>query len=352
MRGIAAVALAACLPTGAHAQDFIFTDGFEDRERPAVGAVIVSEVMSDPILASDATGEWFELVNVTAQRADLGACTVEDASGATTMPPLALHGGARAVIARSLAPETNGGIVADAIFGFSLGSIDLLRLRCDGLVIDETTWGSEISGRARSLDPDFHDAGANDDDANWCRAVTPYNEMDFGSPGSANPQCGEPGPPARPPLPGEVVINEVMPNPAGDLSDASAEWIELRHTGTVRVGLETCALEDGTGSSSALAVTAVDPGEWLLFAPSASSQMNGGLAVQGTFDFALVNTIGSVRLVCGGTLISQIDYPSPLAGRSILRDPDGMLCTAPIGTAEYHPENFGTPGAANMPPCS
>lgn len=173
----------------AHAGDYVFFDSFEIVPHPAPGAVIVTEIMSNPTNVPDTTGEWFELTNVSAQSVDLGGCIVSRAPTQNTLPSLLLAPDASAVLARSTDTLANGNVMAFATFTFTLtmsGTVDFI---CDGRLIDTMTWPGEIAGRSRSLDPRHFDAVSNDNDANWCFSTTLYNATDAGTPRTANETC-------------------------------------------------------------------------------------------------------------------------------------------------------------------
>jgi hypothetical protein len=338
------------LAPGAQAQA-LFADGFEIPGPPAPGAIVFTEVMSNPNQVPDASGEWFELANVGARAIDLRGCTLQANSGSFTLEPsLALAPGALAVFARVLEPGNNGNVAADAAFGFPLASTDLLSLICTQTLIDAIDWQNETAGRSRSLDRDAWDAAANDLDANWCLSVASYNGTDTGTPGSTDQDCGG-AVTFPPPGAGEVRITELMVDPAGALTDASAEWIELESLAAATVALDGCTL--GTlSASNVLPLLSFGPGERLLLARSASTELNGGLVVDATVSFTLTNAGATVELRCGDVLIDQVTYATSSAGRSLVRGAGATLCIAPAGTTEYFTGNFGTPAQPNLPACA
>ncbi len=348
----AAVLLLGCLTGLTRASDVLFFHGFEETTPPVAGAIIIQEIMSDPTAVSDAFGEWFELVNVSAQNLPLAGCATSDGTTVSPFPTLALDRGAGTVLARSLDTGSNGNVAASATFAFSLGPSGSIRLLCNGLLIDLTSWvNNESPGRSRALDPDRANALDNDVAANWCFANALYNAVDRGTPGQPNEQCPVTPPPGTPPGPGELSISELMIDPAS-LPDADAEWIELRSTATGTRDLAGCVLGNGTVSSGAFPTVVIAPGAHALAGRTNNPALNGGLAVDTTFAFSLLNGSGTVSVTCGGVLIDTIGWQSSLSGRSLQRDPNApsILCNAPPGTPEYTPLNFGTP-KANNPPC-
>jgi len=189
MKSWVTIAAAACA-FSAHAGDFVFFDQFEASLHPVTGSVIVSEIMSNPMLVSDAAGEWFELANVSDQTVDLGGCTVKQNASEDTLPAYALAAGSFAVAARNSELASNGNVTAFATFTFGLASTGTIDLNCDGRLIDEVTWPGESQGHSRSLYPQYFSASGNDDVVfGWCYTTQLYNAMDTGSPNAANELC-------------------------------------------------------------------------------------------------------------------------------------------------------------------
>lgn len=190
MRRIIVAPILTVFAVFAHADDLVFFDSFESVTHPVPGAVIVTEIMSNPTAVSDGTGEWFELQNVSEQSVDLGGCVVSRAgAGSNTLPAKLLLPGAVALLARSFNTVDNGNLMPDATFSFSLTVSGTIDLTCDARVIDTMTWPGEIAGRSRSLDPRHFDAASNDSEANWCYSTTLYNASDAGTPGAPNADC-------------------------------------------------------------------------------------------------------------------------------------------------------------------
>ena len=172
---------------------------------PAVGDVIVTEIMYDPNYdLADATAEWFELTNVSGEARLLSGCTIGDDSGATNaVSAMVLEAGGQALFAKSA--TANGGLNPDGTFTVALGnSGDSVILTCGGVVIDEVAYSTAngfpvAKARSLSLDPGAFDATANDDGANWCLAQDVYYvgtngpaEDNYGTPGAPNPACPVP----------------------------------------------------------------------------------------------------------------------------------------------------------------
>ncbi len=174
---------------------------------PDPGAVnlVISEVMPNPAVVSDAVGEWFEIFNRGSATVDLNGWTIRDddidlhqinAPAGLLIEPLEFL-----VLARDGNVATNGGVVADYVYGGNLilaNSIDEVVL-IDPLAVERArvmyssaTWPFLAGFSAELLDllaPDPNDPAV------WISATTPYGSGDLGSPGG-------PGSAIVPPPPG------------------------------------------------------------------------------------------------------------------------------------------------------
>jgi hypothetical protein len=163
------------------------------------------------------------------------------------------------------------------------------------------------------------------------------------------------------PLPGDLVITEVMPSPAA-VSDTLGEWFEVRVMRDVDINeLQLDRANDSLApntisSASCLRVTT---GTHLVFARNTDPAVNGGLpAATGRFTFTLVGgtptAIGDLRLLFEGTVLDAVTWTSSRAGKSLQLDPDATdiasndsepnFCD---GATPYGAGDTGTPGAAN-----
>lgn len=170
-------------------------------------------------------------------------------------------------------------------------------------------------------------------------------------------QAGQPGP-------GEVMFTEIMQNPSG-FSDTHAEWFELHNTLNVTVNIAGCII--GSNDADALHTITTEtgalllgPDDYLLFARSADTELNGGLEPDYIFSgISLGNGDDLLTLGCDDGLVDVASWD----GGPVWPDPDGASmqldpgATTPNdgaswceGLDEYAPGNLGTPGAPN-PPC-
>lgn len=346
----------------------------EIRRPTAVGDLVITEFMPNPELAEDeATGEWFEILanapfdlnglavgRVDADDLDL----VETSQGAC----VSLAAGDYAVIAHELDPAVNGGLPrVDGTFGFSLPNSDDRGLWAGGTrdaPLDAVTWTTSFAGAATSLDPAATDPAANDDPASFCAAVDPYGAGDLGTPGAANPSCGSTpvgtcsdGGADRAvivPQPGDLVITELMPNPAA-VGDTAGEWFEL--LATASVDLNGLQLGDDLASPDATLPAggdclAVAAGQRVVLARNANEAENGGLPPAIQAAFSLANDGGALSVGTGGVPLDTVTWTGSTAGAAWTVDPaaeDPASNDDPaswcVATTPYGAGDRGTPGA-------
>lgn len=160
---------------------------------PAPGDLVITELQPDPDAVADETGEWFEVLNLSAGAVDLEGCELADlgTDSHTIVGSVVVEAGAYAVLGRS--ESVNGGITLDYVYGtdISLGnSGDELAIRCGGALVDEVVYlGSWPFGAGSAAQLDASAGGANDDVGQWCEATAVYGDGDLGTPGSANDAC-------------------------------------------------------------------------------------------------------------------------------------------------------------------
>jgi hypothetical protein len=170
---------------------------------PAVGDVIVSELMINPYVTADASGEWVELYNTTGADIDLeGMVIYDDGSNShritdsVVVPAgdfalLVIHPDALRAYDYEYDDFTLSNSPDDEVILATWGTDGT-----DGTVIDEvwydTGWPFD-SGYAMALQPGFMDYLSNDSSSSWAEAVCAYNLdnsgtviYDMGTPGGAN----------------------------------------------------------------------------------------------------------------------------------------------------------------------
>jgi hypothetical protein len=328
------------------------------------GDLVITEVFADPTGPDDG-GEWFEVFNASDQPIVLDGITLVSTRGdgskrrTSTVKSGTVEPGAYIVF---------GNVAADlrppwVDIGYGNGLRDLyntgvgrLALQCGSKDLASAVYDNVRSGRSRQREGD-----------QWCdTSRAPENEFsagNFGTPGQPNEDCEiiipgmcDDGTGLRStvvPAPGDLVITEVMPNPAAT-PDTSGEWFEVMATRDL--DLNGITLDRLGDSANGVVVQAerclhVPAGSYAVFARSADATVNGGLpAVAGTFGFSLVSgsttTPGDVAVLYGSTLLDAATWTSSRSGASLQRDTSGNWCA---GSTPYGAGDLGSPGAANAP---
>ena len=172
-----------------------------------------------------------------------------------------------------------------------------------------------------------------------------------------------PPPPANP---GDVVINEFMPDPSCG-SDASAEYVELYNTTSSTIDINGWTLSDNTSDSHTFSnsngTTIIPAGGYLLCAISQNNTYFGFTIGYDYSSFTLANGDDEIILKEGSTEICRVNYSDGNlfgAGVSLQLPEDYDYSLADDGTideSEYEAPNtpfgcgdFGTPNAANILP--
>jgi len=347
---------------------------------PMPGDLVITEVMPNPSVVSDTTGEWFEAKVI--HDVDLNGVGL-DRAGDTAKPdvitsPDCVHvaAGGYALFAKSTDITMNGNlpVPVHGTFKFSMvtGTVSApgdVQILVGTTVIDAITWTKSSNGKALQLDPDLIDPISNDDPSNFCDATTAYNGADLGTPAADNTQCTT-LPPAGmcldngtlraivKPAAGQLVITEVMANPK---TEPAQEWFEVTNTGAAAFDLNELGLDRAGDTRAPDVIHAADcksvaPGGFALFARSADPTTNGMLPPpDATFGFSLVNSAGDVQVLDGTTVLDAVTYATTTDGVALQLDPDHFTAadndvaanfcaaTAPYGDMT----NKGTPRAAN-----
>ncbi|MCA9539179.1 MAG: lamin tail domain-containing protein, partial [Myxococcales bacterium] len=165
--------------------------------RPAVGEVIVSEVMADPI-GEETFNEWFELSNRTDETLWLrDVRVIDDSQDAVHInTDLLLPPRGQVVIARQAA--NNGGLprvdFASPSFNLALAGDALVVLGADGRELSAFRYDAGLTflrplEASLQLDGTLPPDGDATDPAAWCPATQVYGPGGAGSPGAPNAAC-------------------------------------------------------------------------------------------------------------------------------------------------------------------
>ena len=166
-------------------------DGSDSRY-PGPGMLVITEIMQNPIVVSDAEGEWFEVWNSTDVFLYLNGLVVYDDDSdfftVTSPSPVLLGPGEYMIFGRNGDPAANGGVAVDYEYtSMILGnSGDEIYLDLDGVIIDAVMYIAISDGKSMELSTNHLNAAQNDNLINWCGAVSPYGDGDLGTPGATN----------------------------------------------------------------------------------------------------------------------------------------------------------------------
>jgi len=341
---------------------------------PGPGDLVITEIMANPNAVLDASGEWFE-VYAPNRAVDLNGLKVgsADADGALlggSESCLTVGAGGYAVLARKSDPAANGGLNnVLATFSRSLTNAGgTLALRAGDTIVDVATYGSDRPGKSHQLSSGLLDAASNDSADNFCPAISPMANGDFGTPGAPNVACPIPLPNGQCKIPGtdtaraivnpvvgDLVINEYMADPTA-VVDTQGEWFEVYVQRNVDLnGVQIGAA--ATGIIQGADCVEVQAGDYLVFARSDDPEANGGLpGVFRTTSLSLGNSSGSIVISLNGNTLDEVSWSSAVpAGRSSQVKPAHRSVTGNDvaanycpGTTAYGDGDSGTPGAANV----
>ena len=162
------------------------------------GEVVITEIMQNPNVLSDGSGEWFEVYNPSSTATyDLQGCTFTDLSttpnSITIVGPLLIAPGQYLALATAGMPGFVPSYDYNADTFFLGNSGDEVIMTCGTTEIDRVEYDSgatfpDPTGASMSLDRGSLTSTGNDMGANWCEGTDSYNG-DLGTPGSRNPFC-------------------------------------------------------------------------------------------------------------------------------------------------------------------
>ena len=206
----------ATLPVGSHTVTLTATDTDGDVGTDAIsiavtdepvpaqpGDLVFSELMIDPQVVDDTLGEWVELYNTSGSSIDIGGYTFrdDDVDAYELQGSIVVAPNDFVVLCADMSAAQNGGVPCDAGFqrdsagsGMALanGPDEVVLARPDGVEIDwlhyDETWYTLAI--AIGVDPEYQDAGNNDDKMHWCNQVSVVSTGgEPGTPGQANDGC-------------------------------------------------------------------------------------------------------------------------------------------------------------------
>ena len=150
-----------------------------------------------------------------------------------------------------------------------------------------------------------------------------------------------------PTRPGQLLINEIMPNPS-QLPDSEGEWIEILNPGPGPVDLQGCIISDAsTVNFSIESELIAGTGGFVTFANSSNPGFEADIDY-GASGLVLNNSSETVILTCNGIVIDETSYSGSSAGESLSLSADGSdtWCFDTINA--YGAGDTGTPGETNL----
>lgn len=183
--------------------------------KPAAGALVITEIMPNPVVETTAGQEWFEITNTGTAAFDLNDLGIDRANDTRAPDRInsptckSLAPGAFALFARSAAADKNGMLPAvDATFGFAMPNSgtkngDVITpadvqvvdpatcattspFACTG-IYDSVPYTTSTDGVSAQLKSGMYTTTDNDSQANFCPGITPYGDLtNKGTPKAAN----------------------------------------------------------------------------------------------------------------------------------------------------------------------
>jgi hypothetical protein len=166
---------------------------------PAIGAIIVTEIMQNPAAVSDNDGEYFEVYNSTNAPIELQGWVIKslttDSKDHTIATSLVVSSEGYVVLGKNSDTNTNGGVTVNYAYSSNVflgNGSDSIALECGANIIDSVSWDDgatfpDPTGKSMELMADKYTATDNDAGANWEEATAEIvTGGDLGTPGSAN----------------------------------------------------------------------------------------------------------------------------------------------------------------------
>lgn len=216
----------------------------------APGDLVITEVMQNPNAVLDASGEWFEVYNATANAIDLNGLEFKDdgtnsfiVAGSVVVPA-----GGFAVLGLNGDTGTNGGVTIDYVYpsAWSLGNADDEVVILDGATeIDRVNYdGGPVWPDPTGASMYLTDLNADNSlGANWATSTAPYGAGDLGTPGS--------GPSTAP------AISNLAHTPANPLdTDVVTVTADVTDDGTLTVVNLVYTVDGGADNTVAMTIAA------------------------------------------------------------------------------------------------
>ncbi len=158
-----------------------------------IDLVIITEIMQNPTMVTDANGEWFEVYNPSVESINMNGWIISDLDNDShlitsdlVIPPFEYI-----ILGRNANTAENGGVVLDYDYnGINLanGSDELILISSNGILSDVVMWDDgetfpdPVGASMALLDPNFD----NSIGSNWIESTLEFGDGDYGTPGEAN----------------------------------------------------------------------------------------------------------------------------------------------------------------------
>ena len=177
-------------------------DGLVDEGEWTEGALLITEVMTNPDNVMDIDGEWVEVYNTTDRALSLNGVELYssvdgDYHKIISDDLIVVFPGEYAVVGSNANPLLNGDVELDYEWAdFDLDNeFDGITLQADGVTLDSVVWDDGATfpddpGASMNLDPSYMDITLNDDGEAWCSSTAAWDAAtDKGTPGVENLAC-------------------------------------------------------------------------------------------------------------------------------------------------------------------
>lgn len=154
--------------------------------------------------------------------------------------------------------------------------------------------------------------------------------------------------------PGELLISEVMANPAA-VSDGNGEWFEIANITSLSLDLNGLQLQDAGSNTHIVANDGplwIAPGEYFVFGRSGNLDSNGGYTADYVYsDFTLGNSSDDIFLLWESVAVASLSYNSlPFGIAGVSAEWTGSRYQATSDTFQYGAGDIGTPGGPGSVP--
>lgn len=276
-----------------------------------VPPLVINELLVNPD-GSDTPAEFVEIVNVGPRSVDLAGWTLADRIKVRhTFPPGLLAPG-EAVVVYGGGEHENAQVATGGSLSLNNTGDTLTLADSKGRPATVVTWTGELvqSGVSLNRDADGMDSELKPHD----QVLGAFATMSPGTRADGNPWVGEPL--------GQLVINEVMPNPAG--TDTGNEFVEIVNIGTASVHLDGYALGDAANDSRHVFDELVLlPGQVVVVYDSGEHGNVPGAITASSGALSLNNTQETVTLRDDDVILDVVHYSGAPSGESLNRATDG-----------------------------